>query len=894
MFCLSVCQKKVTNNLKKRIKVKSKIIDNLKLFIFLQRKKFILFRNLHKMKKIAIALIAISGLLFTGKVQASHIAGCDLSYTCIGGNDYLITLTFYRDCSGISEPSSVSINFQSSCGSFNVTLQKIPPINGVEVTPVCPGQATTCSGGSLYGLERFIYQGQVTLTPCADWVMSYSLCCRNPSNTIQSPTSANMYIPATLNNLAAPCNSSPTFTNAPATIICNGQQFCFNHGAIDPDGDSLVYSMVTPFNYGPGSGTPYVVYLGGYTAQQPLQSNPPVSLDPMTGDICMTPTTNLTTVFAVLVEEWRTINGVPTLIGTVLRDMQLTVVTCNNTLPTLAGINPSATQYNPTDTTYILDVCLGDTVSFGIFAHDNDAPADNLTITWNSGIPSGTWSATGNGTPNAQASFYWIPNSSFISNVPYCFTATVADDNCPYVGTQTFSYCITIKGIVVELDPPNDTLLCQGEVYTLQAHGDTNAINYYWAIDGNPVTPLNDTTLIINTATLSPGTHTIAVTVDDGSMTICPGVDYITLTVVQTPSPNLGPDQTICIGDQVVLDAGPGANYLWSTGQTTQTISVGATGTYIVEVDGGNNTPCKAYDTINIFVLQLPTVDLGPDLCIGDTVTLNAGNPGFQYQWSLNGQVVSYNQSILINQTGTYSVIVSEDLNMPNCSRTDDIFVHVIPHTNFTLGNDTTLCQHQSIEIKPKDPSVNLANYDYTYAWTLDGMPYNLLDPNMNSIVLSWLPPGQHIVGLTMHGCDYYTDSLVLTIELCDITIPNIFTPNGDARNDIFGITGIRYYPNSTLTVYNRWGRKVFESSNYDCNQESDGTISGNNCWTVKILPTAFTTIYLSSISVIQAAVKRPKAIMAQLPFSDNEISDRLSTYKLVIEFNTVFLKWRI
>jgi hypothetical protein len=391
------------------------------------------------MKKLLLVLSALLLLAFQSK--ASHIAACELTYSYISGNDYLITLTFYRDCSGVAEDATASINFNSSCGNFSVTLNKIAPVNGIEVTTVCPGQYTTCSGGTIFGVEKFVYQGQVTLTQCADWTMSYVMCCRNPSNTISNPTGASMYIPATLNNLVAPSNSSPAFSNSPSFIICNGQQTCFNLGAIDPDGDSLVYTLVTPYDAGPLS---YVTYLGGYSAQQPLPSIPPVTIDSLTGDICMTPTVNITTVMAILVQEWRDIGGVPTMIGSVLRDMQLTVLTCTNHIPVLSGINLNATQYNPNDTIYNLNISEGNPVSLQIFSFDSDIPKDSLTMTYYDSIPGSSWSVSGNGSSAPVGTFTWTPDSSDMSNNPHCFLVNIADDNCPYLGYQRFMYCLEV------------------------------------------------------------------------------------------------------------------------------------------------------------------------------------------------------------------------------------------------------------------------------------------------------------------------------------------------------------------------------------------------------------------------------------------------------------------
>ncbi|HRZ50198.1 MAG TPA: hypothetical protein P5338_12470, partial [Bacteroidales bacterium] len=231
--------------------------------------------------------------LFHNPARASHIAALDITLTCIGGNDYIVRFVEYRDCSGISAETTVNLVFTcTSNPAYNFNLSQVPrlPGTGQEVTPTCSAMPTRCSGGTLYGLQEYVFQAQVTLPPCNYWKVSWTTCCRNPSNTIASSSSQSAYIECTLNNLTTPCNSSPTFTNKPVTIMCQGQTNCYNHGAVDPDGDSLVYSMVTPFN---SSSTTYVSWIPPYTATQPLPSTPPCTIDPHTGDICMTPTMNI-------------------------------------------------------------------------------------------------------------------------------------------------------------------------------------------------------------------------------------------------------------------------------------------------------------------------------------------------------------------------------------------------------------------------------------------------------------------------------------------------------------------------------------------------------------------------------------------------------------------------
>ena len=54
-------------------------------------------------------------------------------------------------------------------------------------------------------------------------------------------------------------------------------------------------------------------------------------------------------------------------------------------------------------------------------------------------------------------------------------------------------------------------------------------------------------------------------------------------------------------------------------------------------------------------------------------------------------------------------------------------------------------------------------------------------------------------------------------VEDCDLIIPNIITPNGDGANDVFGIKKLNPKRPNELTIYDRWGKKVFHQKNYQC-----------------------------------------------------------------------------
>jgi gliding motility-associated-like protein len=771
------------------------------------------------MKKLLIILAFVMSLgLFHNPVKASHIAALDLTLTCIGGNDYIVRFVLYRDCSGINAPTSVPLTFVcTSNPAYNFNLSSIPMVagSGQEVTPGCSAMPTKCAGGSLYGLREYVYQAQVTLPPCNFWQVSWSTCCRNPSNTISSPTSASAYIQATINNQTVPCNSSPTFTNKPVTVMCVGQTNCYNHGAIDPDGDSLSYSMVTPFN---SSATTFVNWVPPYTATQPLPSNPPITLDPITGDICMTPTMNIVSPMAVQVTQWRTINGVPTNIGTIYRDLQINVVACVNQIPKMSGMDSTLTNgYSANDSVYFKEICLGDSIKFAMWGHDDDVynptttgSPERFSITWNNGIPTGTFQTFYQNTDSAMAIFSWKPAANQVSNTPKCFTATIKDGACPYNGSQTFSYCITVRGMSVNIG--SDTLLCKGESVTFNATADTTTVNYIWKLDGIPTgVPLSSTSYTLNTTNLAPGLHVVAIETNDGGTTVkCPGVDQAIVNVVYMPKPNLGNDTLLCEPNSMLLDAGQGSLYLWSTGALTQTIQVTTTGTYTVLVDGGNGTRCTGTDAVFVEVVPLASVDLGPDTCASSPFLVKSGVDGAFYTWS-NG---STTQDITPTISGVYTVTVTYKQGS-GCEASDSRVVNIIE--NLSLKPDREICTHEYVTLEaPIAPTGHI----YNYLWMPDGQ-------TTSYITIKDKPVGTYIYSVDVGG-GCYADVQVI-IKYCPITIPNVFTPNGDGANDVFFIDGIDNYPGSKIVIHNRWGQKVFSSDSYsnstawDALSNSDG-----------------------------------------------------------------------
>lgn len=262
-------------------------------------------------KKTNIYLL-ISALIvcFNSKLSASHIFATNITCTYAGTpNTYNISFKLYRDCSGISAPATVPLCYSSAslATSNTVTLNPIAG-TGQEVTLApCyqPGTSSSCSGGNTVGIQEYVYEGILVLpAAAADWVVSYSDCCR--ANNVTNLASGYAHLYTTLDNLNFPTNSTPQF-NFPAWA-----QYCINtpsshsFSATDIDGDVLVYTLD---NCLASSGCPAInaiePYLTPYTVSTPFSSSAPINLNSSTGEMTFNPDILQYATVAVNISEYR-------------------------------------------------------------------------------------------------------------------------------------------------------------------------------------------------------------------------------------------------------------------------------------------------------------------------------------------------------------------------------------------------------------------------------------------------------------------------------------------------------------------------------------------------------------------------------------------------------------
>ncbi len=508
------------------------------------------------MKKLLLSIIFLTTFLFS---KASHIAGGDLTYVCLGSNQYQINLNLFVDCLGFDPGASQTINFTSTCGgTATLTVNGTNP-GGTEISQLCPTQInnSTCNGGTLPGMWVFHYTGIVTLAPpCDTWTMSWSICCRNGAIVnLNTPASVGSYIQATLNSATASCNSSPSFNAQPIPYVCINQLINYSYGVVETDGDSLYFSFINAMD----AGATMLTYAPGYSATSPI---PGITLNPNTGLLSFTPTTLGNFVVVIMVQEY---NSAGNLIGTTMRDIQFIVQNCSNIVPdagagAITGLTGTAVQTGP----FTIEMCEGSNFTFNATYTDVDA-ADILTITSTlaSALPGAT--ITTSGTNPLVATITWTaPGGSAGTNTT--FSVTVNDGACPVQGQQTFVYDINVNPRT--LGGP-DRVLCGNQTATLNGTGGST---FTWTVLSGPpiVVGTNFSCNPCANPIASPVSTTVYQVESDLSGT-CVNRDTITVTIVPDYSFNVTQSSsTTCLQQPIQLNVTPtptGAyTYSWSPG----------------------------------------------------------------------------------------------------------------------------------------------------------------------------------------------------------------------------------------------------------------------------------------------------------------------------------------
>ena len=306
-------------------------------------------------------------------------------------------------------------------------------------------------------------------------------------------------------------------------------------------------------------------------------------------------------------------------------------------------------------------------------------------------------------------SYLWQDNSSAAT-----YNVTAAGN---YSVTVTANGCSNSDGITVAYNPypvvdlgPDQTL-CAGEQTTLDAT--TPGGTYSW--QNNSIAPTFNVT--------GPGNYDVDVTVNG-----CTTNDEITINYTALPVVDLGPDQTLCGADPLLLDATvPGGSYLWQDNSAAPTLNVTTAGNYSVTVTANG---CSNSDAIAVAYNPYPVVDIGPDvtLCDGEQTTLDASTPGAAYLW----QDGSTNATFNVTSTGTYDV----DVTVNGCTTNDAATVSYNPMPVVDLGPDAMICEGDLLTLDATLPGA-------TYLWQ-DGSTNATFDVTAS---------GNFSVQVTLNGC---------------------------------------------------------------------------------------------------------------------------------------------
>jgi len=620
-------------------------------------------------------------LLFATDINAYHLVGGELTYECQGNDDYLVRLKIFRDCyctncADFDDPAYVFI--YNSSGTLVNTLSIAFPgssqlpvyINNpcLEIPPdICVEQAT--------------YTETVNLPPISGgYHLVHQRCCRN--STILNISNPNTYGSTYYSAIPDPgitsCNSDPYFNNFPPIALCESDTLIFDHSATDPDGDSLVYELCSPYEGAsqsnpkpsPGSEPPpppysFVNFVPPYSATNPLNGSPPFTIDPQTGVLSGSPTTVGQFVMGVCVNEYR--NGI--LLSTNKRDFQFNVVNCD------AVISASMPAY-------VLE-CEDYAVDFQNFS---------------SGGTYYFWDFGDGGTSTDFSPFHTYPDTgvyfaTLIVNPGYPCADTAYSTVNVYPG-MTADYSFVTQCAGTDLSFTDLSASTNGDITT-----------WMWNFADGNLSTLQNPTHAFSTG----GYYGVSLTTTNDKGCI----DVANYNVYVYPQPTMNFNFTEpCVFSQIdftnltTIDSGTIAFQEWDISglQTDNSLNTSYTftssGNYDITLVAESDQGCFDTLTQTIFIKPLPVSDAGSDItiCPGDVINIGTNiTTGYTYSWTpttgLSSGLISNPSLTLQNDSNvivTHQYTVLTELN--NCTSSDAVIIGVYPNINAQIPPQVPQC----------------------------------------------------------------------------------------------------------------------------------------------------------------------------------------------------------
>ncbi len=397
----------------------------------------------------------------------------------------------------------------------------------------------------------------------------------------------------------------------------------------------------------------------------------------------------------------------------------------------------------------------------------------------------------------------WLDNKNFV------FNTAVNTQNIPPIASSS-SLCDTVRVCMNELVHININYLSP-EAGQLTTSSFTISPPLIATITVTNNSPANTSSLDLQfiPTVNDTGFHTITFTATDDGAPPLTSINTIVIQVYYTLAvpPVITGDTISCGGAGVVLTADTGYyNYHWTNGYDGPSVLVGA-GTYLVQAYAGQCKLASNWITVTDQPNPVPVITGQLFTCSGQPAVLTTTLPYPAYLWS-NGDTTATDTV----GTGQYTVTVTSPYGCVGTSAPVDVLIANNPTAFFISDHPNPVFPGTTI-IYTDQSSANGGTI-VTWSWHID-----TLNTSGSGLTFTQIfnTPGTYPVVLTVTTSDGCTHTFVYNqlVIPTEVFVPNVFSPNGDGHNDALEFTGVEYFPNSWLLVYNRWGNLIYENRSY-------------------------------------------------------------------------------
>jgi hypothetical protein len=761
------------------------------------------------MNTIYRGLFALTTLLLTADLFASHAAGADMTYKYLGSNQYLITAKLYRDCRGTSMGTPTfgayaGNNGGNGCFTTSLTFTHI---SIKDITSTCSTGSKPCNPANTYGtgngIEEHVYTCTVDLAkaPFKDSIAKSSCCevafyCSIGTRASSITTgSANQGCAVklvinfcNLYKCAVP-NSNGVAFHVPANAhVCCNTSAVIALGGKDADGDQVRYKFTpaltgvpaNPVNYSSPYSyrypvLPYCIPFGKVDCTPNLTTNPVrgTFLDSITGDMQYTPTKcDEVSVIALEAREYREdTSGKLVWIAYSCRDFLHQVRDdCDyNKYPRFANYQSA------------YGVLEGDTLRMDFdlldeaFTPFQTIPDTPVITSWDS-MPGSKLLLLNPGDREKKYRIEWPTDSGTANGSDILIRVKGSDKHCPQPGYTSISLKIRIqkKGDSIwMLHSPNG---CGGQYLQAFTKPDDPFSTYSWTLVDTATKAIlaQSNARDWSTPNYLRGHHKIILQVVNGYHNFNQLEKIIHFTG-DTPTVNIGADTAICKGENIEISAvvshvKPPIKYFWKILEGPKLISSPITTTIsFTDLKISKSIRLTISDSFGcvlvapekkIIVKTMPDFNLGDDktICYSTPVSIGiANNTSRTYLWN-NGETTS---KINATSTGSYSLQVTSD---SGCVYSDTIAINAIDSPDLNISDNSSCPNKNPIDLNDillwNGAAMPLGKAIYTSA--------NSANPVLNNHFLkidSTITPGNWTINYVfpVAGCpDFKSDFSIL------------------------------------------------------------------------------------------------------------------------------------